>query len=441
MKPPAFDPRKAPRDIHLIKSWLATGADIQLQSQGGSMAPTYRQGDVLTVRAVPQGELRADDIAVFVRGGILVAHRVVRVNGDGTVLTQGDSQSRPDAPVAVSDVIGKVIAHKRPRAVPGTRRVRALASRAWEELGNWTTASRDTLREPEAVPVPDAPKNPTSVQTFAIQHLGRELITRAARELRAAGIPFLVIKGMASAAVLYDDPLQRPYSDVDLLVRWRDVARAWTALGRAGWDRRLVSSHLFEARHPRVPAMQVDGQGHAGFPLIPRGGLKALLEDSETFVLRAHPNAEAFVALPTAGRDAMPAMLAMFVVRDIAAGWGPGTPGEDLPRAIDRASSPDAMWKRAAELGLDRALLAAIDSVCPERMPGGLEPWWLASWRKASRAAPSVRTVGQRRVRLLGTAWMVGGPASMGAMFTEMALTKALRVSADEVRRVLGLGR
>lgn len=402
------------------------------------MAPTYRHGDVLTVRAVPEGALRADDIAVYVRGGILVAHRIVRVNGDGSVITQGDSQARPDAPVAASDVLGKVVAHKREHDVPGRRSVRALGRRAWEQAGSWATAAADLVAEPGAPPEhSDAPKNATPAQTFAVQHLGRELMTRAARELRAAGIPFLVIKGMASAAMLYDDPLERPYSDVDVLVRWRDVARAWTALGRAGWDRKLVSSHLFEARHPRVPAIELDGQGHAGFPFLPRGGLSALLEDSETFVLRAHPNAESFAALPTAGRDAMPAVLAMFVVRDIAAGWGPGTPGQDLPRAMDRVSSPEAMWKRAAELGLDRTLLAAVDSVCPERRPAGPEPKWLPSWRRASRKAPSVRTVGQRRVRLLGTALMAGGPASMGALFTEMAATKAIRMSADGIRRLL----
>jgi len=463
-----FDSREAPRSIGLMRAWLATGADLMLDASGGSMSPTYRDGDRLRVRAISETHpLQPDDVVVFERAGRLVAHRLVRVRSDGRLLTQGDFHGESEEPVDPRDVIGRVVSHTRAPRARGAmgptrgamgpargamgKRLRlpvswqspgALLQRALSEARTWATASQDLVRPAGPPPVmSDGPRATTPTQVYAIQHLARETVSHAASALRSAGIPFLVIKGMASAALLYDDPLQRPYSDVDVLVRWRDVARAWAALGRAGWDRKLVSSHLFEASHPRVPAIQLDGQGHAGFPLAPRGGVSALLQDSETFVLRAHANAESFVALPTAGRDAMPAVLAMFVVRDIASGYGGAEPERDLPRAIDRASSQDAMWKRAEELGLDRALLAAIDSVCPERLPDGPRPWWLPVWRNASKTAPSVRTVGQRRARLLGTALLAGGARSMGALFTEMAVTKAVRGGANALGGVLRMGR
>ncbi len=41
-----------------------------------------------------------------------------------------------------------------------------------------------------------------------------------------AGIEFLVLKGMALAYLVYPDPVTRPMTDIDLLVRPRDVARA-----------------------------------------------------------------------------------------------------------------------------------------------------------------------------------------------------------------------
>src|SRR4051812_10409883 len=57
-----------------------------------------------------------------------------------------------------------------------------------------------------------------------------------ARRFDALGIPFVVLKGPAFARWLYDDPRERPYGDLDLLVRHTqmvDAGRALAALGFA----------------------------------------------------------------------------------------------------------------------------------------------------------------------------------------------------------------
>lgn len=52
--------------------------------------------------------------------------------------------------------------------------------------------------------------------------------------LRQAGIEPILLKGHALAALVYDDPLVRPSSDVDLLVRRSEIDAACTALERLG---------------------------------------------------------------------------------------------------------------------------------------------------------------------------------------------------------------
>src|SRR5688572_25440550 len=58
-------------------------------------------------------------------------------------------------------------------------------------------------------------------QTLAVAARSRkldELAVRACGALEEAGIPSLVFRGPAVAHRLYDDPAQRPYQDVDVLV-------------------------------------------------------------------------------------------------------------------------------------------------------------------------------------------------------------------------------
>jgi hypothetical protein len=73
-------------------------------------------------------------------------------------------------------------------------------------------------------------------------------LVKVTEELHAAGVRSLVIKGPAVAAWLYDDPGERPYGDIDLLVEPRSFACAEAVLERLGFRGQHVG--LAKAEQP-----------------------------------------------------------------------------------------------------------------------------------------------------------------------------------------------
>ena len=71
---------------------------------------------------------------------------------------------------------------------------------------------------------------------------------KAAAALAAAGVPFLLLRGPALAAVLYDDPAQRPYLDADLLVEPERLSKAEAALAGSGFDESPLEAAFPEGR-------------------------------------------------------------------------------------------------------------------------------------------------------------------------------------------------
>lgn len=71
------------------------------------------------------------------------------------------------------------------------------------------------------------------------------------RAMNDADIPFLLLKGVALNAVLYDDPALRAMNDVDLMIHPRDAERADIALRRAGCTRgpELVRDDFYPSYH------------------------------------------------------------------------------------------------------------------------------------------------------------------------------------------------
>lgn len=80
---------------------------LHLQATGRSMLPTIWPGDTLVIERLAENEAALGDVVLFARNGRFVAHRVAEAM-DGVVHTQGDSASCRDAPLASSDLIGKV---------------------------------------------------------------------------------------------------------------------------------------------------------------------------------------------------------------------------------------------------------------------------------------------------------------------------------------------
>lgn len=74
----------------------------------GSMEPAIAVDELIIVRAEDGYEV--GDVVVYQTGHMLVVHRIVALDGE-TVTTRGDANNTDDAPIALTQVKGKVITH------------------------------------------------------------------------------------------------------------------------------------------------------------------------------------------------------------------------------------------------------------------------------------------------------------------------------------------
>ena len=84
---------------------LGVGVSVVLS---GSMEPELSENDLVLVRKA--GSYDVGDIVVYQDGGLLVIHRIVSVDGN-MVVTQGDANTTADAPIKVSAIKGRAVAH------------------------------------------------------------------------------------------------------------------------------------------------------------------------------------------------------------------------------------------------------------------------------------------------------------------------------------------
>lgn len=94
------------------------GGGRLLSVQSGSMMPTLKKGDLVSVKRVPESSIRVGDIITFINPRdkrTTVTHRVVTLsphaaNGN-TVITKGDANAGPDIPIEASSIVGRVERH------------------------------------------------------------------------------------------------------------------------------------------------------------------------------------------------------------------------------------------------------------------------------------------------------------------------------------------
>ncbi len=106
------DPRRL---AALCELWRGAGREVWVTIQGRSMTPGIPPGSRLLLRCGPV-EPRPGDILAYRREGVLLVHRVVRVE-DGFLVLKGDANPDLDDPVPPEDVLGTVVAVRRPPAV------------------------------------------------------------------------------------------------------------------------------------------------------------------------------------------------------------------------------------------------------------------------------------------------------------------------------------
>jgi hypothetical protein len=101
------------RSIRWLEARWRAGGEAWVTHRGWSMAPAL--GDHDRLRVAPLDGVRPGDLVVARRAGVLVAHRLVRLDGpDGSMaVTQGDACAAPDPPVPTEALLGRVVAVRR----------------------------------------------------------------------------------------------------------------------------------------------------------------------------------------------------------------------------------------------------------------------------------------------------------------------------------------
>lgn len=105
-----------PATAELIADAVREYGTVQFRVHGVSMRPMVRSGDVLHVERESMYGIRFGEVAVFMRGGGLFAHRVIgkkKQNGATVLITKGDAFPQADSPVSEEELLGRVTCVKR----------------------------------------------------------------------------------------------------------------------------------------------------------------------------------------------------------------------------------------------------------------------------------------------------------------------------------------
>jgi hypothetical protein len=198
--------------------------------------------------------------------------------------------------------------------------------------------------------------------------------------LSTAGIRSILIKGLAIAQRLYDDPAERPYDDIDLLVDPRQFAAAEQALEELGF--RTESTGARQAERPEHATMW-----HRQQPIPAQLDLHRTLHwctsspEKLWSEFSARTRSVEILGTPVL-LLADPAQAVVVGMHVLQHGTFP-KPRQDLSRALERFD--EEVWVQAAqlaaELGAANAFQAGLRSV-----PGGSE---LLRRLPVVRAAPA----------------------------------------------------
>jgi signal peptidase I len=131
--------RLAPTDaafVDVVSDLLRRGHSVRFRASGGSMHPTIREGEAITVARARPAEIRRGEVILYRLGRGVIAHRVARIaqRPDGTLvfIPRGDASQSGDQPVEELAILGRVVTVERNgRALdPAALRARVLAF-AW----------------------------------------------------------------------------------------------------------------------------------------------------------------------------------------------------------------------------------------------------------------------------------------------------------------------
>ena len=106
----------------------------------------------------------------------------------------------------------------------------------------------------------------------------REAASTFLGALATAGVVAAPIKGLVVSALLYEDPLERPFGDVDVLVGRRDLGRVAEVARAAGWRIVRDSRQLLTLNVVIPPGIPMDVRASVGPPPFARATAREMLE-------------------------------------------------------------------------------------------------------------------------------------------------------------------
>lgn len=132
-----------PQLLEYVRYELSRHHHIQLKMSGSSMRPTIEDGDVVTIVPVEATTIHPQDIVLLATSsGTALIRRVLSVETrDGTLyaITQGDHAKRPDTPIPLTRIIGRVVSLQRKgrgKTIPLGSSL-PLRTRLWMWLKRW----------------------------------------------------------------------------------------------------------------------------------------------------------------------------------------------------------------------------------------------------------------------------------------------------------------
>ncbi len=121
-----------------------------------------------------------------------------------------------------------------------------------------------------------------------MQTAGRNAANVVVRALETVQIQVLAVKGLVTAATLYDDPAERPMSDVDLRILPEHVARATDIGRRLGWGV-PHTSRIYPIVSFDVEGIRVELEGAVGPPGLSHLSVSQMLSRSTESDLLGFP--------------------------------------------------------------------------------------------------------------------------------------------------------
>lgn len=278
-------------------------------------------------------------------------------------------------------------------ALSRLHRVTGLLARAWERAGLL----------PDVDPAAKQALRAEILEKHHDRSLLDEDLRTAGKALKAAGIPFLALKGSALGPLVYPEPTLRPMTDVDLLVPLQEKVRALETLQSIGF------------RIPSAEVQAIWSEAYYNIPIISPESHRAGLEVHWSIAQsgRHRPDIEGMFArsrqIEVAGETVeVPSAVDLLLHQALHLSYHYFEPKliwlHDIALLLIDPPPPAEVISRAREWGMVIPLALALAAV-EKAFPGAVPPPFLEFVRTTRRAAWIVKRMGGRDPLALIEKW------------------------------------